>query len=299
MFNHYYKNIQCKKIFFAGCHDIGYMHELQERQGDTEAKERIVLLETTPAEHAFRSLGFPIVRFDNVFRSEPLKNESKRAAFNAKVEEPTARVVSEVSDASGAGSAPVASPVAPAPPPSANGPWHSGSPSINRSVNGGTSVSYPPSYARVGSSNGHYNISIPVSKSKPKKPKELNWNKNDQRIDPPNKHPSPDDEARFYQKLERIRPNAFCNELYLTGQCKRRACDKVHEDPQLTPGEISVLRYNARKTPCTRGPNCRNFDCYLSHHCPFLDSCRYGSSCKFWTSSFGNLHLGKDDLIPT
>merc|ERR1712093_542822 len=53
MFKHFLKNFQCKKIFFAGCHDNGYLHELREHVGDPDAKERIVLLETTPAEPGF------------------------------------------------------------------------------------------------------------------------------------------------------------------------------------------------------------------------------------------------------
>src|SRR3569833_1296680 len=77
MFHHFFNNIQCKKIFFAGCHDAGYMHELQEHMGDPDARERIVLLETTPAEPCYRTLGFRITRFDTVFRSEPLGNERK------------------------------------------------------------------------------------------------------------------------------------------------------------------------------------------------------------------------------
>ena len=71
------KNFQCKKIFFAGCHDNGYLHELREHVGDPDAKERIVLLETTPSEPGFVTLGFSMIRLDTIFRSEPLGNERK------------------------------------------------------------------------------------------------------------------------------------------------------------------------------------------------------------------------------
>ncbi|GAB7336106.1 hypothetical protein MBLNU13_g08904t2 [Cladosporium sp. NU13] len=79
MFNFYYNNIQCRKIFFAGCHDTGYVHDLEEKRGTGESERRIVLLETTPAEPKFRQLGFPIIHFDNVFRNKPLDNETKHS----------------------------------------------------------------------------------------------------------------------------------------------------------------------------------------------------------------------------
>lgn len=74
MLNHFLKNFQCKKVFFAGCHDNDYLHNLREHAGDPDAKERIVLLETTPAEPGFLNLGFPMIRLNSVFRSEPLRN---------------------------------------------------------------------------------------------------------------------------------------------------------------------------------------------------------------------------------
>lgn len=79
MCHFYYNNVHGKKIIFAGCHDAGYIHDLQEEQGTEEAKQRIVLLETTSAEAQFAQLGFPITRFESVFRSTPLRNETKQS----------------------------------------------------------------------------------------------------------------------------------------------------------------------------------------------------------------------------
>ncbi|KAI0022861.1 hypothetical protein F4780DRAFT_769528 [Xylariomycetidae sp. FL0641] len=79
MLSHYHKNVHCQKIFLAGCcHDNGYLHDLRDFAGTQDSK--LVLLETTPAEPGFRMLGFPLLRFDNVFRSQPLNNETKRVA---------------------------------------------------------------------------------------------------------------------------------------------------------------------------------------------------------------------------
>lgn len=79
MLNFYHNNIQCKKIIFAGCHDTGYVHDLEEKRGHEDAHQRLVLLETTSAEPQFRKLGLPITRFDTVFRTEPLANENKQS----------------------------------------------------------------------------------------------------------------------------------------------------------------------------------------------------------------------------
>ncbi|KAJ5727161.1 hypothetical protein N7493_004981 [Penicillium malachiteum] len=67
MLDHYYHNFQCKQIFFVGCHDTGYINDLQRYTNDPN---RIVLVETTPAPAAFSTmLPFNIKRFNNVFRS--------------------------------------------------------------------------------------------------------------------------------------------------------------------------------------------------------------------------------------
>ncbi|BDD57585.1 hypothetical protein MAP00_002937 [Monascus purpureus] len=308
MFSHYYKNFQCKKIFFAGCHDYGYLHELRECKGDRDAKDRVVLLETTPAESSFRSLGFPMVRFDSIFRCEFLKNERtrgittpssakealglqsaelgvRRASETSSVFDAQIRVPTPASAASTGAQSPALAQRSPAL-------------SVTASGNGGVSVSYPPSYAKAGGANGHQNIAIPVSKGTAKRPRVIEWNKYDQRLDPPNKYPGVSDEIRFNQKREKIKPVVLCNEFYLTGRCKRRVCDKHHEEAYLTPAEITVLRYKARTTMCPKGPDCKNFECYLSHHCPFNNTCRYGASCKFWKTDWGNLHMTVDSLVP-
>lgn len=45
MFNFHYNNVQCRKIIFAECHNAECIHDLQEKEGMGEAKQRIVLLE--------------------------------------------------------------------------------------------------------------------------------------------------------------------------------------------------------------------------------------------------------------
>lgn len=75
MVKFYFNNVQCKKILFAGCHDTGYLHDVKEICEMDGAKDRLVLVETTPAEAGFAQLGLPIISFESVFRSAPLGNE--------------------------------------------------------------------------------------------------------------------------------------------------------------------------------------------------------------------------------
>ncbi|KAJ5902301.1 hypothetical protein N7495_002829 [Penicillium taxi] len=65
---------QCKKIFFAGCHDNGYINDLGAYTIAPGASERIILVETTPVEPHFRTTQLPILKFGQVFRSVSLND---------------------------------------------------------------------------------------------------------------------------------------------------------------------------------------------------------------------------------
>ncbi|KAM5368438.1 hypothetical protein ACJZ2D_009508 [Fusarium nematophilum] len=68
------EDVRCKKIFFVGCHDSGYVHDLAPFVGDEE--DRLVLVEAEPARSVIRNLGLPITRFDRVFRKDPLPDNT-------------------------------------------------------------------------------------------------------------------------------------------------------------------------------------------------------------------------------
>lgn len=79
---HFYSNIQCQKIFWVGCHDAGYLKDLQQYTSDPRSRDRIVLVETTPAQPVFRTqLPFAMTKFDHVFRSTRLIGEESE--YNA------------------------------------------------------------------------------------------------------------------------------------------------------------------------------------------------------------------------
>lgn len=344
LLKHYLKNIQCKKIFVACCHDNGYLHDLRGYSDISDYRKKLVLVETTPAEPGFKALGIPVTRFDKVFRAMPLDNETKRTGsmlpFNMRplsmpvqpYATPVSAAYSSVdSQIAAAINSPFSQPLPPpiAPPHLQQPPMQpiqpmpptpqqqnsqprfvptpassdstpasapagsevepqgaSRAPSIVQSGNGGISVTY----STAGGAKGHQNITIKPAKPK-KELKVILYNEEGCRIDPPTKHPANTPAQATYQaKLEKIAPNAFCNDHYLIGRCNRADCHRIH-NVDLTAPEISIHRYKARTSVCPRGPECDDYDCYLSHHCLKDPRCSRGNSCKFTNTDFGNLHL--------
>ncbi|KAK8119839.1 uncharacterized protein PG998_004465 [Apiospora kogelbergensis] len=317
MLNHYLRNLHCKKIFVACCHDNGYLHDLRDYSDYPELRNRIVLVETTPAEQGFKQLPFDLTSFNKVFRSNPLLNESKRApapfsapaAFSPSSSLPihpfpAPAVQPEFGSQRGP---PVVSPEKQMPPrPAAATPPFTNStastpatthaeaePQLTRngsvvsSGNGGVSISY----AKAGGSESLQNIDIAA---KPKKAtKTIHFNADGHRIDPPTKHPSNTPAQNTYQtKLEKVAPNAFCNDHYLVGKCKRPNCERIH-NVELTPRRwpYIVTKHALVSVPCF------DYDCYLSHHCLKDPRCTRGPGCKFTNTEWGNLHLDSNEKL--
>lgn len=66
MFRLFADNNQCKHIFFAGCHDTGYLSLLTPYRGKAE---RITLIKAASFHHDFSSLEFAIRELPSVFMS--------------------------------------------------------------------------------------------------------------------------------------------------------------------------------------------------------------------------------------
>ncbi|KAI3335538.1 hypothetical protein F4824DRAFT_147431 [Ustulina deusta] len=333
LLDHYHKNAQCQKIFIACCHDNGYLHDLRQYAGSADNK--ICLIETTLAEPNFRSLEFPILRFDSVFRSEPLNNETKRGAqvFPFRTRSPTqitpgpigrpiqvsyfpSETISpeeqEQRRPTPSTSSVAASPVQTTSDPttitgdrlqatsSPPGKSPAQSQVITRPSNiissGNGGTSI--SYATAGGTTDHQNVTVKLAKPK-RQTKYAYYNADKYRIDPPTQHPPRTPAQATYQnKFQAIKPLVFCNDHYLKGRCKRGVnCDKEHE-VELTTAEVAIHRYKARTSLCPQGPLCTDYDCYLSHHCP-RPLCARNEMCPFYhTVNWGDLHYTKEQLQP-
>ncbi|QGA21588.1 hypothetical protein EYB26_009299 [Talaromyces marneffei] len=279
------KNFQCRKIFFAGCHDAGYMHDLAEYQGDESNKSRIILLETTPAHHSFCEMGYEIVQFDRVFRSLPLESALKQVSSPTSPQ--TIQPISqEATSLANHGALPANSPQILLPFEAEN---------LISSGKVGHSINYPNSsavtYATVGLASGNQNISLVKNATAPLK---IHRNAKGDRVDTALKAFNNDQVMNTYlRKLETIKPQGFCNEHHLLGRCERPSC-KMNHETTLTDQETAFHRNRARQTLCGNGPLCERYGCYLSHHCPW-DPCTYGKGCKFKTTKFGDLHYERTE----
>lgn len=60
---------QCKHIFFAGCHDVGYLSLLMPYRG---MAGRITLLKGASFHREYESLGLSIAEIPSVFMATPL-----------------------------------------------------------------------------------------------------------------------------------------------------------------------------------------------------------------------------------
>ncbi|EME38706.1 hypothetical protein DOTSEDRAFT_180554 [Dothistroma septosporum NZE10] len=72
-FRQFVDNAQCRHIFFAGCHDIGYMSDLTKH---ANKHDRITLLRNHAFQEEFHQLGLPDEQLlPNVFRRSPLVDQ--------------------------------------------------------------------------------------------------------------------------------------------------------------------------------------------------------------------------------
>lgn len=75
-------NPTCKHIVFGGCHDSGYLLNLEHIKHNIAKASRITLLETIPPHRGFLELiNFKRAQFENIFRSEPLPEPAPPMGF--------------------------------------------------------------------------------------------------------------------------------------------------------------------------------------------------------------------------
>ncbi|KAJ6145571.1 hypothetical protein N7470_009466 [Penicillium chermesinum] len=270
MLKHYYSNYQCKKIFFAGCHDNGYLNDLQKYTSDEESRERITLVETTPAQPSFRTmLTFPIIRFDGVFRSTSLSMEdSSQPSSPGGSISPTRPLATRLSTLNAPPG--LASPSQTTKPIIIPKTAAITAPSWRRDSASSTTTTSSTSHHRTSSISPHPQAHSPISPSPGMAA--LLYNEHRERIDPPNKKPA--DQPAFdsyFAKLAKVKTaecRGFCNYRYLQGQCRRGAMCHNEHDVVLSEREIAVHR----------------------HHCPFVPNCT-AQTCKF------EVHLEAKDMV--
>ncbi|WQF76845.1 hypothetical protein CDEST_01859 [Colletotrichum destructivum] len=260
---------QCRHIFFAPCHDNGYLPVLQPYNLDHRVVGKLTLIETTPAEVGFKRLNFPIISFKSVFMSEKLPERVHRPAIGgipSTLAVPTAVPVQPLASVTGTDSNNNDVP----PRSTANKPPRVSSPRLSHPQT-------PNQWSAVGKAS-----SAPkkVDVSNTNKAQTLKYyllNQDSQRVDEPlpNTHHAVEKNSRGRVTTA----EKLCNNYHLRNDCKNPWCPYVHGE-KLSPGELLLLKQRCRGIPCSTGSICSDFSCIFGHGCMWTcnaNNCRFKS----------------------
>jgi hypothetical protein len=286
MFEVMEKNIQCRCLILAGCHDNGYATFLESFRNN----QKICLLETTPPAADFRKFMFRRVCFPTVFRTEPLPTTKLIQAppgftpittsFTAppglsavSAPEPSTSVTRTVSPANGTSTSPRGSVT------STSTSQSEAQPQSSQSTQP-AQPSQAASYASVGRTSAPVTINIASQKkAQPAAKSFYLLNKHNQRVDVPLQKPDPNAVKSLEERRQKNGMN-FCNRYHLTNNCKNTNCNFAH-GARLNPAELLALKAKSRNLVCASGHFCRDILCNLGHHCSNPGSCYFGDACRF------------------
>ncbi|KAH6879796.1 hypothetical protein B0T10DRAFT_152378 [Thelonectria olida] len=294
----YADNTQCKHIYFAACHDVGYVSDLTPYRGNSE---RFTLVRTPSARFhlEFNKLGMNVEDFPGVFRSTPLisvasaPGQTKKNA-SMSVSKFSAQISSN----------------------------HTQQPRATSPVNGNKICQYNAmGKCRYGSTCRLAHIDSKSSQlnrnGSPPSYKSQNWRSDNDGTSPinrtsgifppgndiaslPRPHDIPEDHIAVNEHQERLdayivppTPDIFrrikpspgqrklCNQKQLTGYCPNEECEFDHTP---IPDELKpALEALSRSVPCPKRGNCRKLNCVFGHVCQRLDCKRRGGKayCRF------------------
>lgn len=250
---------QCKHVFFGPCHDNGYLPVLEPYRRDAATASRLTLIETRPAEGGFIDLGLKRIRLPRVFRSDNLPS-FRLPGMPSPMPTP-ARTQSGLQSSATPYTPPVPKTASPAP-----------------SSDSATSGANSTSWAAVGK-NGTAGKSISIAPKKAPARRFILLNGYGDRIDPELPKTDQGAETRFQRRMD-SNGGKLCNNFHLGGKCEAgQYCDYVHGE-KLSPGELLVLKHKATSLNCPSRTYCRDFGCYLGHHCKWGNQCRF-DKCRF------------------
>ncbi|ROV91204.1 hypothetical protein VMCG_09359 [Cytospora schulzeri] len=262
----------CKHVFFAGCHDEGYVSFLSPYKLDQNIAPRITLIETHNTMPKYHDLGFKMTSFPKVFRkkdfpphgSMPLITQPPQQARPSNAIATTS-AVSPPAAADSRSSTPVSSG-------SGTGPASSSWAAVGKGgLPPNKTIDIGPVKRTPGSSGKKYYL----------------VNKEGERIDESLRTPAPELFERYNARIKNEnRGLKFCNTCNFVGTDKcTQTGDFRHGPVNLPPAEFEVYRFLVRTTRCPSDVWCQKIDCPYSHHC------KYGSSCdKDWECKFNDTH---------
>ncbi|KAI8630776.1 hypothetical protein F5Y19DRAFT_33644 [Xylariaceae sp. FL1651] len=330
LFRLYAENAQCKHIYFAACHDVGYVSELTGYRGD---RKRLTLVRSPGLlfHGEFSKLDLNIEELPGVFRSAPLEGASVHTRVNPNTDAMRASHMLGSSATVASGESQKACPFYTA------GKCRFGKGCKNAHID--TTSSLPASSTKnpysfqqarqTHSDNDFTNGYGRLKSPSPTSPYEFDnmasytrqmrndpsfhlpksipdgyiaLNKHDQRLDA---YMAPPPLSAFGRLKELSEPQRFCNNKQLTNSCPNENCEYRH-DP-LPKDLLPVLEWLSRSLPCTKRDKCRNASCVLGHICQNMDCVHRGgkSRCKLPESahsadfSFDHYAPGSSSVIST
>ncbi len=308
----YADNTQCKHIYFAACHDVGYISELTPFAGNS-SKFTLVNTPGIRFHDEFTKLGMGIEEFRSVFRHSPLDGSGYRAIANPIPATANAK--------------PAAGPPRPASPSKQSltsgstagddqlaiclfntiGKCRYGKSCKMLHVNppGGPTSSQqyadlPSPTSPSGTANGAASMgqSLDAAAFLAKLPKKheiptgcVAVNDKGYRLDPYFVQASPDMVSRLKARVDKRK---VCNSFHLQGSCDAGdRCEFDHEP--MEADFLLALESLARSQPCTRRGACRLEGCTHGHICQNLE-CRHRGGKAYCKLPYLS-HM--EDLTPT
>lgn len=267
-------NLQCKHIIFGPSHDNGYLPVLDPLKNDRTTSAHLSLLETLPAQSGFKALGFPLVRFPAVFRSQNLPD--KPFAMNSLAQDKSFPMPIRTQSNHTISPPPQQQMQIAAQPLTnvANKSAPYGAPSISPVPSNGSNEA---SWAAVGKKAGAGTKEFDIAPKKQAQAKYILVNAYDERVD---ESLPRFDKAAMNRLYQRVSKHKVCNDYHINGHCETgEYCDYDHGE-RLSKGEQLALMHQARKRCCSNESECNIMACVSGHICPGGQQC-YGSTCFF------------------
>lgn len=320
----YAGNAQCKHIFFAACHDAGYVSELTQYRNH---HDRFTLIKTSGLyfHDEFSKLGLPVEELPGVFRAAgsamdtvyPKPHQpSTNSSTEAQVPE-THPVLGKSSKSAATGT--LCSFALTGRCKYGNGCKFS-HPNDSQLSKGLTNALASQSWRVSSQANGPYNTqesslsnrsrdnldTVPslqndrISMLLPKKEDipqgYIAVNKENYRLDYYIPEPTLEAETRLKMRSASQR---LCNAKHIAGRCENPSCEYDHRplEEDLKP----VLEWLARSLPCAKRGNCRNAYCTSGHVCQKGWNCKYRGGklyCRLGTQCHTN-DLAIHRLVPS
>lgn len=318
MFRQFVENATCKHIYFAGCHDVGYISELMPYVG---SRDRISLVRCTAFHNEFSKLGMRIESFPGVFRLTPLDismvASQQKTLPTRSTEVPAAPGTENVtvckfySTGRCTYGASCRNLHVPSPQTSskksANGAsladirdWRNVT--TNQSdgpfslsnlakkdneffMGGARATSDPPMH-----SSSDFCAALPRAEDVP--PGDVLVNKKQHRLDTYMPQANQEEWTAFNARAAR---HKLCNNYHLIGECSK-ASDCQYDHSPISPPIMKCLRLIARNLPCGRRGDCRIYACIQGHICQRPDCKHNGGKayCRLpYTAHIQDLHVAQ------